>query len=56
MDDSSGCGCLMTVLWLPGMILATIISWEMHHSIFLAIVHCWLSWLYIGYLFFAQLL
>lgn len=50
-----GCGCLL-FLYIPGMVLATIISWETHRSLLWAVIHCWLGWFYIGYLFVHHLL
>lgn len=51
-DDSSSsggeAGCAV-VLYTPGMILAMIISWEMYHSIFWAIIHGYCSWAYVIY-------
>lgn len=54
MSDNAGCaaGCFTTV-YTPGMVLAMIISWGLHHSILWALLHGWCSWLYVAYYAFS---
>jgi hypothetical protein len=35
--------------WLMGMVLAMIISWSVNHSILWAVIHGFLSWIYVIY-------
>jgi hypothetical protein len=49
-DSTDAPGCLFMFLgYLPGMILATIISWEANHSLLWASLHCYASWAYVIY-------
>lgn len=46
LSSNNGCGGLFMVI---GVILAVIISWSNYHSIFWAILHGLLGWLYVLY-------
>jgi hypothetical protein len=49
--EGEGCGCLLFVIYILGMCIAVVVSWEVNHSLLWATVHGLLSWLYIAYHF-----
>jgi len=48
--DEEGCalGCAV-YLWLIGMILAVVLSWQANESVIWATVHGALGWVYVAY-------
>jgi hypothetical protein len=51
-QDTEGCGCFLIivgVIYFPGTIVATMISWSAHHSVLWAVLHCFASWGYVFY-------
>jgi hypothetical protein len=49
-SKKSGCGCCGGgIFGSVGAVLAAILSWNLNHSILLALVHAFLSWFYVIY-------
>lgn len=44
---SVGCGAM---LWIVGMMIAVVLSWEAHHSVVWATVHGLFGWFYVVYI------
>jgi hypothetical protein len=48
--NRKGCGCCGGgVFGSIGSVLAALLSWKVHQSIFLALLHAFLSWFYVVY-------
>ena len=49
-DNKSGCGCCGGgIFGSIGAVLAALLSWNVNHSIFWALGHAFLSWIYVIY-------
>jgi len=52
-NGKSGCGCCGGgVFGSIGAVLAAILSWNVNHSIWWALLHAFLSWFYVIYHWF----
>ena len=54
LNDNGGCIGCATFIYMPGMIISIILSLGINNSILLAIVHGYLSWLYVVYFIFLK--
>jgi hypothetical protein len=48
--SKKGCGCFGGgVFGSIGAVIAALLSWSHHHSLFWALIHAFLSWIYVIY-------
>lgn len=52
MDEGEGCGCLLLLvvpLWIVGMVIAVVLSWELDRSLRWATIRGLLGWIWVAY-------